>query len=394
MDICEVLVVGAGVLGLTIANELLQRGCENIIIIEKEEVIGKHASGRNSGVLHAGIYYTPDSLKAKYCVNGNKLMKEFCFQNGVALNVCGKVLVADSKQKLENLEVIKKRADINGVSSRFIDKSELKRIEPFAFTYQKALYSPDTAVFNPVEVLKALETKVLEKNCNIKFNTKFIRPVGNSKVLTTTGQIKYRVLINTSGAYADKIAHEFEVGKQYRSLPFMGTYLEVAKEKSYLVNGNIYPVPDIRNPFLGVHLTKSIDGRVYIGPTALPVLGRENYNFFEGLDLESLSIFYMNMRMFLTNDSFRSNAVSEMKKFFSDFTYKEAKKLVPSINKYDIKSSDKKGIRPQLVNLYKNELVMDYKVIKESDTIHVLNAISPAFTSSMSFAKYICDLIG
>lgn len=390
----DYLIIGAGITGLTVANELILRGAENICIQEKEDSPGIHASGRNSGVLHAGIYYSPDSLKARYCVEGNKLIKEFCLQNDLSLNVCGKVLVADNPDKHEGLKVIKKRADSNGVNSRLIGKDELKEIEPYAFTYENALYSPDTAVFNPKEIIDALFSKLLSTGkCKIILKSKFIKPVGNNTVLTTEGKFSFKKLINASGAHADRVAAHYGVGKQFRAIPFMGTYMELIREKSYLVNGNIYPVPDIRNPFLGVHITRAIDGTVYIGPTAVPVFGRESYDFFDDLGIESLNILLINMEMFIKNKSFRSNAVSEMKKYFSDFILQETKKLVPAIKKVDLRKSLKKGIRPQLVDIQKKELVMDFSVIKESDTLHVLNAISPAFTSSMAFAKYICDMI-
>ncbi len=391
---CDFLIIGGGIIGLTVANELILRGFSNIAIIEKEDELGKHASGRNSGVLHAGIYYSPDSLKAKYCMQGNNLLTEFCKNNKLNLHKCGKVIVADSKEKLKGLEELKKRADKNGVEARFIDPKELWEIEPHAYTLEKAIYSPKTAVFDPLEILKALNKKIKTKeDCSISLNTAFISITNNSEVLTNHGKIKYKFLINAAGNYAEKIAHKFKIGLNYKSIPFLGTYTELSEQSSHLVNGNIYPVPDARNPFLGVHFTKGIDGKVYIGPTAIPVFGRESYSLFENLSSESLSFLYRDVLMLLKSAPFRSNAISEVKKYFGKYLYQECKKLIPDLKKEDILASNKAGIRAQLVDWDKKELVMDFVVEKKENSVHILNAVSPAFSSSMSFAKYVVDQV-
>ncbi|MGH7885870.1 MAG: L-2-hydroxyglutarate oxidase, partial [Thermodesulfobacteriota bacterium] len=376
---CDYLIIGGGILGLTVANELINRGLTNIIIIEKENEIGKHASGRNSGVLHSGIYYSSESLKAKHCVEGNRLMKEFCIENNIKISNCGKVIVADSAEKLNGLKELKKRADKNGVKSKIISSQELKDIEPNAFTYKEAIYSPDTSVFNPIEILNALKEKFIKtKNCGLLLNTEFISNSEKFLASTTKGKINYNLLINAAGAYAEKIAHLYNLGLNYRSIPFLGTYKELSKKSTHLVNGNIYPVPDIRNPFLGVHLTKAVNGKVYIGPTAIPVFGRESYKFFQDLSIESFSFIYRDILMFLKSDPFRTNAISEIKKYLGKFVYLEAKKLIPDLKPHDVMKSEKAGIRAQLVDWDKKELVMDYVVENGKDSIHILNAVSPA----------------
>lgn len=391
---CDFLIIGGGIIGLTIANELNERGFSNIAIIEKESCVGKHASGRNSGVLHAGIYYTPDSLKAKYCVEGNRLMKQFCKKNAIKLNNCGKVIVADSKEKLPGLEELKRKADKNGVESRFIDQNELKKIEPHAYSYEKAIFSPNTSVFDPHEILTALNKKIAEqKNCKLLFNTSFISRMNNSEIMTNNGKIKFKYLINAAGNHAEKIAHKFNIGLKYKSIPFLGTYSRLSEERFHLVNGNIYPVPDPSNPFLGVHFTKGIDGEVTIGPTAIPVFGRESYSFFEDFTFESISFIYRDILMLFKSAPFRANALEEVKKYFGKYVFLECKKLIPELKKEDIQTSSKAGIRAQLVDWDKKELVMDFVVEKNENSIHILNAVSPAFSSSMSFAKYVVDQI-
>lgn len=387
---CEILIVGAGITGLTIANELLERGGENILIIEKEKRIGLHASGRNSGVLHAGIYYTPDSLKARFCAEGNRLLTEYCEQNSLNLIKSGKVIVASDEEKLDGLYILQERALKNGVKCRLIDEKELNEIEPYAYTFNKAIYSPNTSVFDPLEILKSFFTKLLEsKKVKFLFDTSFFNKTGSSKVFSSNGGIKFRKLINAAGSYADKIAHSFGISRDYKMLPFLGTYKNLEKNCSHYVNGNIYPVPDLRNPFLGIHFTKGSDGAVYIGPTAIPAIGRENYSLFEGVSLESFSILYRDLVFFINNRGFRDNALSEIKKYFGSFVFNEAKKLVPEIQKRNIERSTKVGIRPQLVHWPTKELLTDFLIVEDGETIHILNTISPAFTSSMSFAKYV-----
>ncbi|MFQ5787629.1 MAG: L-2-hydroxyglutarate oxidase [Thermodesulfobacteriota bacterium] len=393
-DICEVLIIGGGITGLTIARELLMRGVENILIVEKEGYLGAHASGRNSGVLHAGIYYTPDSFRARFCVEGNRLMKDFCREKGLKLNETGKVIVAKDSNELDGLYDLNQRAKINGVSSKIIDEKELLEIEPYASTYEKALYSPDTAVIDPIEVLRALVDEIQDSGkANVLYSTTFIRFKNDHTVITSSGLIEFKRFINASGAYADRVAHGFGVGNEYRILPFKGTYKSLRMERTYLVRGNIYPVPDLRNTFLGVHFTRGVDDIVYAGPTAIPALGRENYRFFDDISLETLSIVLRDGILFFENELFRNTALAEVRKYSKRFFFKEARGLINYLQISDLEETNKIGIRPQLVHWPSKKLVMDFVLIKEADSLHILNAISPAFTSSMAFAKYAVDTL-
>ncbi len=391
---CDFLIIGAGITGLTIARELIERGAEDILVIEKESSVGVHASGRNSGVLHAGIYYTPDSLRAKFCIEGNRLMKAYCRKMNLKLKESGKVIVARSEKELPVLFELKKRADLSGARTEIIDEKQLKEIEPYARTVDKALYSPETAVIDPVEVLNALVGEIRwGSKAKVLFNTRFITLKGSSAIRTNRGEIKFKKIINAGGAYAEKIAHEFGLAKKYKILPFKGTYREVRRERSNLVRGNVYPVPDINNPFLGIHFTRSVDDVVFIGPTAIPALGRENYGILRGIDFECFEILLRNVFMFLMNSSFRSAGAEEIKKYFTTCIYRDASALIPEIRVDDIIKSSKTGIRPQLVDLESKKLVMDFILLQDSNSIHILNAISPAFTSSMAFARLVVDRI-
>ncbi len=391
---CHTLIVGAGITGLTSARELLKRGVRDILIIEKESSLGVHASGRNSGVLHAGIYYSPGTNKARFCVEGNKLMKEFCREKGLTLKECGKVIVPDSEEKLETLDELKRRADSSGATCRIMDRKELLEIEPHAAPSERALYSPDTAVIDPKEILDAIREE-LEASGGVKImlGISFSGLRGTATAVTSRGDIKFEKFINAAGTFADTVARAFGVGEDYRILPFKGTYKKLLWERSHLVRGNIYPVPDLRNPFLGVHFTRSAQDEVFLGPTAIPVFGREEYRMLEDLSAESLSILWRDTLLLFANDAFRSAALGEIRKYFGRALLKEARGLVPELRMRDLVSSPKSGIRPQLVDWKTKALVMDFVVIKESDSIHILNAISPAFTCSMAFARYTVDML-
>ena len=385
-----IVICGGGIVGLSIARELLKRGAEDITILEKENKLGVHASGRNSGVLHAGIYYTPDSLKAKFCLRGNLLMREYCREKGIPVLETGKVIVTKKEEELDTLYELYRRAKTNGADVKLIDPVELKDIEPYARTVERAIYSPLTAVVDSKKVLECI-AKELEGSGKVRI-TKGAKVLGlkNSKVLRTTkGDIEFTFFINSAGAFADKIAHLFGVGSHFTIIPFKGTYKKLRKEKSYLVRGNIYPVPDIRNPFLGVHFTKSYNGEVYIGPTAIPAFGRENYGIIEGIDKEAVSILLKDIILFFTNSKFRKVAFTEPRKYLSKFFYEDIKPMVEGLSINDIIPSNKVGIRPQLVDWEKKELVMDFLVLKDSNSVHILNAISPAFTSAFAFAEYV-----
>jgi L-2-hydroxyglutarate oxidase len=388
----EILIVGGGVIGLTIARELVGRGRSDILILEKEEKLGEHASGRNSGVLHAGIYYAPDSLRAKSCLGGNRLMKAFCREKGLPLLEAGKVIVARTEAELPTLEELHRRASANGARVRFVDEKELAEIEPMARTVGKALHSLDTAVVDPKRVLAALRAE-LEGTGKVRIVTgcRFQGRQGLDAVRTSMGNVRYGRFVNASGAWCDVVAGAFGLGGDYRLIPFKGIYRKVHAGGSFPVNGNIYPVPDIRNPFLGVHFTRSASGDVYVGPTAIPAFGRENYRGLQNTGADGLRILFEDAVLFFANPKFRSVALSEPKKYLPSVFHRDAARLVKSYDPSLFDAADKIGIRPQLVDWRTKELVMDFVVLAVDGSVHVMNPISPAFTSSMFLAKQLVD---
>jgi len=390
MQECKFLIVGAGIIGLTVARELLLRGHSDLLIIEKEDAPGRHASGRNSGVLHAGIYYSSDSLKARFCIEGNQMMKEYCRTKGLLLVESGKVIVAPLKEQQEGLHELKRRSDRNGAVVRLINKTELTELEKHAFTFEDALYSPNTAVIDPLQILDAMQQEILDSGkAKILFNTSLIERKGDHEVQTSQGLMRYETLINAAGAYADQIAHKFDLAHDYKIQPFKGTYRLL--KRTDLVKGNIYSVPDLKNPFLGIHFCKNAQGQITLGPTAIPALSRENYGVFDHLEQETVSILYRDAILLVTNPAFRNAASVQIRKYSKRVVFREAKTMVPELTLDDLQPSAKVGIRAQLVHWPSRQLFMDFLIQKNAESLHVLNAVSPAFTSAMAFAKHVVD---
>ncbi|MEF2231076.1 MAG: L-2-hydroxyglutarate oxidase [Pseudodesulfovibrio sp.] len=387
----EIVICGAGIVGLTIARELLKRGADDIIIFDKEDRPGRHASGRNSGVLHAGIYYDPGTMKARMCLNGNRRMQAYCRERGLPLFASGKVIVARDESELPTLDELKRRAEANGATVEMLDEKQLAEIEPNAKTAGRALHSPLTAVVDPREILRTMREE-LETSGKVRFffDTRFLS-AGRNKAVTSQGEIGYSLFINAAGAYSDRVAQAFGLARNYRLLPFKGIYHKLKKPAADKIKGSIYPVPNIRNPFLGVHFTRSVHGDVYVGPTAIPAFGRENYGILKGIDSECAAILLREIHLFFENPKFRAVALEEPRKYLFSHFYKDAEKLVRHIAPHDFIPCDKVGIRPQLVDIDSNKLVMDFVVQKEGNTVHVLNAISPAFTSSLAFAEMVVE---
>lgn len=388
MSTHDFVICGAGIIGLTVARELVSRGYRNILVFDKEPEPGKHASGRNSGVLHAGIYYDPGTLKARMCFEGNRLMREYCIERNLPLFESGKVIVTRTHEEILTLDELERRATANGATVHMVDEKQLKELEPNAKTCGRALHSPLTAVVDPKAILAAMQKELEQDGVKFQFDTAFI-DAGDGFVITSKGDVSYGMFINASGAYSDRVAHAFGLGRNYRLIPFKGIYKTLKKPAADEIKGSIYPVPNIKNPFLGIHFTRSVHGDVYLGPTAIPALGRENYGILKGLDSEFATIMYRDAQMFMTNKKFRGVALDEPRKYLFKYFFNDAKKLVKHLDPAAIEKSSKAGIRPQLIDVNTHELVMDFIIEKGRTSLHVLNSISPAFTSSMSFAKML-----
>jgi (S)-2-hydroxyglutarate dehydrogenase len=388
---CDFLVIGAGVIGVSIARELRRRHQARVLVIEKEPLPGQHASGRNSGVLHAGVYYKAGMLKARLCVEGNRRMREYCLVRHIPLNDNGKVIVARSEDELPVLRELYARSQGNGVRTELIDHHTLKDIEPCARTVGQALYVKDTAVVNPQQVMEALVHDARREGIIMQLGCAWQRRQGKDVAHTSRGTISYGHLVNCAGLFADHIAWAYGAGLEYRILPFRGQFYRLRPESKVKVRGNIYPVPDLRNPFLGVHFTRRPEGEVTVGPSALPLLGREQYRNLKGITLQdgTAMLTYL-LKLFSRNrDHFRSIAWREIAKLSTSGFFREAQGLAVGFEAADLQPGKEPGIRAQLIQTKTAELLTDFVIESGMKSTHVLNAVSPAFTSALPFAEHV-----
>lgn len=390
----DYLVIGGGVIGLSIARELKTRHADaRILLIEKESACGAHASGRNSGVLHAGFYYSPDSLKAKFTKLGNERMTAYCEQKGIPLNRCGKLVVAKDAGDLPSLDELVKRGRANAIEIQELTEAEAKRIEPRVKTYQRALFSPRTSTVNPLHVVDAMQRDAIHEGIEIRFDTAYISRTDQG-VRTNSDTITAGYVVNAAGLYADKIALDYGFSEKYRILPFKGLYL-YSNEPPGAIRTNIYPVPDLRNPFLGVHFTITADGKAKIGPTAIPAFWRENYEGFSNFKLgEMMEVAGRGLGL-LTNARFdyRRLAMEEIAKYSRSKMVELASVLAEGVQESNYQKWGRPGIRAQLLDITKKKLEMDFVLEGDRRSMHVLNAVSPAFTCSLPFAAHVCDQI-
>lgn len=394
MERFDVVIIGAGIIGLSVARALkTHQPSLKILVCEKEASAGLHASSRNSGVLHAGFYYSPESLKAKFCRDGNRQLREFIEKKNLPLLQIGKVVVTQSKEEEERLVKLFDRGIANGVNLEFLPAKDLQKFEPLAVTHENFLWSPSTAVSDPRSVLVALVEDLTSAGVEIRCSS-HVSNFSDSKAILNGAEISFKHLINTAGSQADRIAHTFGVGKEYSMLPFMGMYRYVEQRRLPL-RTLVYPVPHILNPFLGVHFTLTFDKLVKIGPTAIPVIGREQYKFQSKVGMRDVKS-TLTSSMALVKGSHHSIteiAKSEFPKFSSKFLVGESTKLVPSASQVSGWKIKPPGIRAQLVNLETGELVQDFLVKKGTNSTHILNAVSPGWTSALPFGKFIATQV-
>jgi L-2-hydroxyglutarate oxidase LhgO len=390
----DYLILGAGIIGLSLAKQLKERDPDkSITLLEKEPDAALHGSGRNSGVLHSGFYYTSNSMKARFTRDGNSILKQYCRDNGLALNECGKVVVARDETELEGLYELERRGKANGVDVRVIDEKELADIEPNAKTFKNALYSPTTATVDPAAVCLSLKDRLIASGVKMLFSEGYSARLDGNAIKTDKGRvIEAGHLINAAGLYADKIARNFGFSKAYTIIPFKGIYLKYSGEKQPL-KVNVYPVPDLKNPFLGVHYTVTVDKHVKLGPTAIPAFWRENYSGLDNFSLpEMMEIAGREGLLFLTDSfGFRGLAWEEMRKYYKPFFIGLGLKLVNNIDSAGFDQWSRPGIRAQLLNTGTYELVQDFVVEGDKASTHILNAVSPAFTGSFPFTKWILE---
>eukprot|EP01138_Halocafeteria_seosinensis_P012225 gb/GECG01012493.1/.p1 GENE.gb/GECG01012493.1/~~gb/GECG01012493.1/.p1 ORF type:complete len:459 (+),score=48.67 gb/GECG01012493.1/:1-1377(+) len=408
----DFVVLGGGIIGINIASQLRQRfPGASVTLLEKEHTVGQHASGRNSGVLHAGFYYSSDSLKAKLTRRGNVFLHEYCQEKQLPINTCGKLVVAKNDKELEGLETLYQRGITNGVPLEKISEKEAQELEPMVRTHQQAIWSPTTASADPAQVTTSMAQDAETAGVDILTGKQYLQSRGFQQsssstvaldVLDNTTKeletLETKHLVNCAGLYADKIAHPFGFGLDYQIVPFKGLYLYC---KDVNLQRLVYPVPQISQPFLGVHFTVTVDGKVKIGPTAIPAFWREQYG--PGTDVPLLDRFSWSeiteilvteaSLFYESNFNFRSLALEEMKKYSKRFMAQGASELVRGITLNNFTDYGKAGIRAQLVNMKQRKLEMDFVIEGDSKSTHVLNAVSPAWTCARPFAEIVADQI-
>ena len=396
---CDVLILGGGMVGLSIAHQLLERQItSSITIIDKEPELGRHSSGRNSGVLHAGLYYKPGSVKARVCVDGACRLRAWVEERGLPINPCGKVIVPPRAELDSQLEVLAERGRANGATVDFLDELQLHELIPEARSASgRALWSPSTAVVKPLKVVQRLQQELQQQGVQLITAAPGwqVQQEECSITLSDSSKFSYGHLYNCAGLQADRVAHQFGIGLNYSLLPFKGLYWQLKPNCPIQPRTNLYPVPDLDVPFLGVHFTPSADATplVSIGPTATPAWGRENYRGLEGIEpgMAAANLALLARQYLANRGGFRSYVHEQAFLALPPLLLKAAQELIPAVRAEHIEISQKVGIRSQLFNHSSQQLEDDFLCLPGPSSTHVLNAISPAFTASFALADLILD---
>ncbi|WP_210480580.1 L-2-hydroxyglutarate oxidase [Naasia sp. SYSU D00948] len=384
----KVVVVGAGIVGLAVARALAERGDE-VTVLEKETAPARHQTGRNSGVIHSGIYYKPGSAKAEMCVAGARSMYAFAEEHGIAVERTGKLIVATDAAQIPQLEVLEERGRANGVTTRLLSPEEAAEYEPHVRCVA-ALRVEETGIVDYVGVSRTLAELTRAAGGSVRLGAEFVSARernGGIVVRTATDEIAADALVNCAGLHSDRVAAASGLRPRVRIVPFRGEYFELAKEREDLVKGLIYPVPDPRFPFLGVHLTKMIGGGVHAGPNAVFAFSREGYRWrdISPKDLLSAGTWPGLWKLGLAN---LSPAAMEVRRSLSARLFAaDLSRLVPGISAGDLHRAPA-GVRAQAINR-DGSLVDDFAFQTAKRQVHVLNAPSPAATSALVIADSV-----
>ncbi len=388
----DFLVVGGGIVGLTTALEIGRRfPGRKITVLEKENHLAAHGSGRNSGVLHAGFYYTADTLKARLTRDGNLRMQDYCREKGLPLNKCGKLVVATTEEELPSLDILLERGAKNRVRLEDISEEDAKKIEPRVKTLGRAIWSPDTASVDPPTIVESLARDCHQAGIEVRMSCAYVKRARGG-ILTTGGLFSPGYVVNAAGLYADRVANDFGFGENYSIVPFKGLFL-YSSEPPEAIHTNIYPVPNLQHPFLGVHFTVTVDGQNKIGPTAIPCLWREQYGWTErfrpGEMVEAAGI--MTGLLVKGGFDFRSLAAEEFRKYSRRYLASKGALLAEGVKLENYQKWGRPGIRAQLVSRKERKMIMDFILEGDNRSFHILNAVSPAFTCALSFSEHVVD---
>jgi L-2-hydroxyglutarate oxidase len=390
----KVAIIGGGIVGLATAYRLGERfPGARISVLEKESAVGQHQTGHNSGVLHSGLYYKPGSLRARLAVAGIRQMVEFCRENGIAHDICGKLVVAADDSEVPRLRDLEKRGAANGLEGlRWLDHDEMREIEPHVGGVA-ALRVPQEGIVDYTAVCDTLAAKLSERGARVVTGArvKRLRRLGAAWMAeTSAGEFGADFLINCAGLYCDRVAQLAGERRDMRIVPFRGEYYKLRPERQHLVRNLIYPVPDPRFPFLGVHFTRLIHGGVEAGPNAVLAFAREGYRKtdFNARDLAD-ALTYAGFWRFLRH--YPSMCWYELRRSFSRQLFcRSLQRLVPEIQPADLDTGGS-GVRAQAI-APEGELVQDFLFIARPNALHVLNAPSPAATASLAIGAEIAAM--
>ncbi len=389
----DIVVIGGGIIGLSTAYQImLAYPDKKLLLIEKENTISSHQTGHNSGVIHSGIYYKPGSMKAKNCRYGIDLLKTFCNTHDIDYEMCGKLIIASTKKELTALNALLLRGQQNGIQGlKLIQKDEISDYESYSVG-EKAIYCPETGIINYLDVCKKL-AELISINGRIVTGSEVCDINSKNKDLvirTDSSEFETKFLINCAGLFSDKISEMAGLKRSSRIVPFRGEYYMLKKDARYLVKNLIYPVPDPRYPFLGVHFTRTINGGIEAGPNAVLAFAREGYlklniNLRDMWDYLSYPGFW-----FMSYKYWSTGMKEYYRSIFKSVFLKSLQVLVPSIKADDIYESPA-GVRAQALSP-NGRLIDDFRIQNTHNMIHVLNAPSPAATSAFSIGMYIKEL--
>lgn len=386
----RIVVIGGGIVGLATAFRLGQKFSDaNITLLEKERAVGQHQSSHNSGVLHAGTYYKPGSTKARLAVRGIRQMVDFCQRNNIAHEICGKLIVATDNSELPALHSLFDRGRQNGLRDlRILSPEQMKEIEPHVRGVA-AIHVPEEGIVDYPAVCAALSQQI---RGTVRTSARVIRlqQRGAAWVIeTTAGDFECDLLINCAGLHCDRVAELAGLSREVRIVPFRGEYYNLKPERQFLVRNLVYPVPDAKFPFLGVHFTRMIHGGIEAGPNAVLAFAREGYrkrdvNVPDLFDALTFSGFWAFVRQY------PRMCFDELRRSFSKQLFcKALQKMVPEITVDDIEPGGT-GVRAQALDA-SGQLIQDFRILRRANSVHVLNAPSPAATASLAIAEEIVE---
>ena len=390
----DLVVVGAGIIGLATARRYLaQYPGASVLVVERESGSALHQTGRNSGVLHSGIYYAPGSMKAELAVAGRSSMVKFCEERDIDYEICGKVIVATRSDEIDRLRALRERADLNGLDAELIDASRLNEIEPHCSGIE-ALHVPSTGIVSYAAVCEVLAAEIEHQAGVINYQTQVLaieESRQGARVSTSRGEVVAGLVVNCAGLRCDQVAEMVGASEGNRIVPFRGEYFELVPHRRDLVRGLIYPVPDPSFPFLGVHLTRMIDGSVHAGPNAVLAMAREGYRW-RDIEPRQIREHLGNQGLWKLARKYWRTGAGEIWRSVSKAAFVRAlQRLVPVIVVQDLETSPA-GVRAQAMDAH-GELMDDFAITQTSNSLHVLNAPSPAATASLEIAGQIVRMI-